>query len=176
MPYSGSDDDSLPSNVQSLPAAARRQWVSVFNSTMANCLNPAKGGGAGSQKDCEATAFKFANGVVKKAAKEGRVLSTANMKSMMEAMKAMLEVMRKAGFDMPPDGSMGEKHLQGKHDQREHGGGGIIAAGVGLNKAAVRLEFAHTWLIDNGHKELAGRVKGVLDKIASKRAMEGVAV
>lgn len=56
MPFSGPDDSSLPSNVKKLPAKKRRQWVSVFNSTLRNCTGD----------DCEGKAFRVANGVVKK--------------------------------------------------------------------------------------------------------------
>ena len=59
MPYSGPDDKSLPSNVKKLSSKQRRQWVHVFNSAHKSCL--AKGG-----KNCEAFAFKNANGVMMK--------------------------------------------------------------------------------------------------------------
>jgi len=70
MPYSGPEDKNLPSNVQALPVDLRKQWVAVWNSTYRNCMDPSKGGGAGREKDCEGAAFRFANGVTEKQAKE----------------------------------------------------------------------------------------------------------
>lgn len=64
MPYTGHNDPKLPPSVKKLPANKRRQWVSVFNSTLKNCLSP-KIGAAGSLKKCESVAFRFANGAVK---------------------------------------------------------------------------------------------------------------
>jgi hypothetical protein len=97
MPYSGPDDSSLPSHIASLPAASRRQFVAVFNAAYANCRSP-KVGGAGDPKACEAVAFRFANGVITKAAKEGRVLSGANLQAMLAAMRSMIAVLRAAGY------------------------------------------------------------------------------
>src|SRR3990167_3883482 len=56
MPYDGPSDSNLPSNVKKMPAAKRRQWVKIFNSTMASCEGD----------DCEGKAFRIANGVLKK--------------------------------------------------------------------------------------------------------------
>src|SRR6266568_1187642 len=50
MPYSVASDPSLPSNVKSMPAKRRRQWVHIFNSAMKNGKP-------------EANAFAMANGV-----------------------------------------------------------------------------------------------------------------
>src|SRR3972149_8585138 len=60
MPYSGADDPSLPSNVQKMPAAKRRQWIAIFNNTMSDCEGD----------DCEGKAFRIANGVLKKRRKD----------------------------------------------------------------------------------------------------------
>jgi cation transport regulator ChaB len=60
MPYSGADDENLPSNVQELPKKDREQWVEVFNSAYASCIAD-----GGSESECETSAFKQANGVVK---------------------------------------------------------------------------------------------------------------
>lgn len=57
MPYSGPNDDKLPDNVKELSEKRRSQWVSIWNDAYAACE---KGGG----DDCEAAAFKAANGVV----------------------------------------------------------------------------------------------------------------
>lgn len=206
MPYSAADVSSLPSNVQSLPADRRRQWAAVWNAAYANCVSPRRGGGPGSPKDCEGVAFRMANGVIAKAAKEqtppeyspiynhpslqlaavrspiqdplwggradeggfgisnwekeGRVLSAANMAALISAMKAMLEVMRRAGFEME-----GSKGGPGSGPHRKGGLSGV----AGLNKAAVRLEYARTWLTANGHRKLAGRVDKVLMKITKQR-------
>lgn len=53
MPYSGPDDKDLPANVKKLPLKKRKQWISVFESSL-------------SSGDSEAEAFTKANGVVKK--------------------------------------------------------------------------------------------------------------
>ena len=114
----------------------------------------------------------MANGVIKKrsekalsALKEGRVLSAANMRSMVEALRAMVAVMRKAGFEME---RMDEKHLQGKHDQREHKPGGLLGltSMARREKAVLRLEFARTWLSGQGHSKLADRVDAVMQRLA----------
>lgn len=61
MPYTGPGDPKLPSAVQEMPLAKRRQWVAVFNSAYAACIK-----GGGSPKYCEGRAFPQAYGVVKK--------------------------------------------------------------------------------------------------------------
>ncbi len=71
MPYSGPDDEKLPSNVQKLPKPQREKWVKTWNSTFENCRDATNGGGAGSVEKCEATAFKIANGTIKKEATVG---------------------------------------------------------------------------------------------------------
>jgi hypothetical protein len=57
MPYTGAGDPKLPENVQALPEARREQWVAVWNSAFEKCQK--KGA-----DDCEASAFRQANGVV----------------------------------------------------------------------------------------------------------------
>lgn len=53
MPYSGPSDEKLPSNVKKMEEKDRRQWVSIFNSAMA-------------EHNDEAKAMMMANGVLKK--------------------------------------------------------------------------------------------------------------
>lgn len=60
MPFSSVD--SLPAFVKKLPAKKQRQWMSVFNSAFSKAVKEGK-----STKDAEGTAFRQANGVVKKA-------------------------------------------------------------------------------------------------------------
>lgn len=60
MPYSGPSDKSLPKNVKKLGDKARRRWVKVFNSSLSRCSS--KG-----DEDCEAVAFRNANGTIKNA-------------------------------------------------------------------------------------------------------------
>lgn len=59
MPYSGAGDSKLPKNVKEMPEEKREQWVAVFNKAFEAC----EAGGSG---DCEAEAFKAANGAVKR--------------------------------------------------------------------------------------------------------------
>ena len=127
MPYSASTVSKLPANVQSLPAASRRQWVAVWNAAYANCRSP-KVGGQGSRQVCEATAFRFANGVLKKATKEGRVLSTANLAAMVAALRQMLAVMKAAGY------SAEEMIVGGKAQSRDSNG--RFGKGGGSSKEA----------------------------------------
>lgn len=61
MPYSGPDDKKLPANVLKMGKSARTQWVEVFNGAHASCMKE-----GGKESDCEASAFKQANGVMKK--------------------------------------------------------------------------------------------------------------
>lgn len=58
MPYT-TKSPNLPSNVKKLGSNAKKRWVSTFNSTLAQCKRD--GGG-----DCEAKAFRVANGNLKK--------------------------------------------------------------------------------------------------------------
>ena len=60
MPYSSSEDESLPSNVKKAPKNLRKQFVAIFNSAMENCPNE------NDQGECESRAFRMANGVMKK--------------------------------------------------------------------------------------------------------------
>ena len=46
-----------------------------------------------------------------------------------------------------------------------HRPGGLFRA-TGTRRAALRLEYAHTWLAGNGHKALAGRVAKVLQRVS----------
>lgn len=57
MPYK-LDGADAPDFIQKMPAKKRRQWIRVWNSAFARCQS--EGG-----KDCEASAFKQANSVVK---------------------------------------------------------------------------------------------------------------
>lgn len=57
MPYK-LDGSDAPANVQKLPAKKRRMWIRIWNSAFSKCQS--EGG-----KDCEASAFRQANGVVK---------------------------------------------------------------------------------------------------------------
>ena len=66
MPFAGPNDPKLPSNVQKLTEPQRQKWVSTFNGFLKNCMDPKTGGGAGALKKCEETAFKVANGTIKK--------------------------------------------------------------------------------------------------------------
>lgn len=61
MPYSGIDDASLPKNVQDMPAATRKVWISTFNGVHKNCMD--SGGAAG---DCDGQAMKIANTAAKR--------------------------------------------------------------------------------------------------------------
>jgi len=66
MPYSGKDDPDLPSNVKSKSPNLRAQWVNVFNSALASCQR--KNRNRKNKVDCEAQAFRMANGVLKRRA------------------------------------------------------------------------------------------------------------
>jgi hypothetical protein len=59
MPYTGPNDTKLPDNVKALAAAKRRQWVEVWNSAYERCAAQQSPG-----DDCEAVAFRAANGAV----------------------------------------------------------------------------------------------------------------
>lgn len=61
MPYSGADDPNLPANVKKMSAADRAQWVAIFNDVLDKCIKD-----GGSTATCEPSAFKQANGVIKK--------------------------------------------------------------------------------------------------------------
>lgn len=74
MPFSGSEDPKLPSNVQKLTKPQREKWVATWNSTFENCRNP-KIGGQGTVEKCESVASKIANGTIKK---EGAVEDETN--------------------------------------------------------------------------------------------------
>lgn len=61
MPYSGTDDSSLPSNVKKMPAKKKKAWVATWNSVYKDCVD-----GGGDKTTCETKAFKIANGNAKK--------------------------------------------------------------------------------------------------------------
>jgi len=61
MPYSGPGDDNLPDNIKDLPEDDRAQWVEVWNSAYASCIDD-----GGEPDACESSAFAQANGVVLK--------------------------------------------------------------------------------------------------------------
>ncbi len=63
MPYSGSEDTTLPENVKRLNIQQRKKWVATFNNTIESCQ---KNGGKADK--CEELAFRIANGTVKKEA------------------------------------------------------------------------------------------------------------
>lgn len=111
MPYAGIDDGALPPKVKAMGAADRRVWVGAFNGSYEDCR---KQGGGG----CEGRAFAVAYSAVRKTTKEvmvmeqegekaGKVLSDANAKAMMEALKNLASIMKRAGMDMEMD--MGEE-------------------------------------------------------------------
>jgi len=56
MPYS-----SVSEVPKSVPKDKRKQWMTVWNKTYADCT-----GDGGSKDTCETKAFRIANGVVKK--------------------------------------------------------------------------------------------------------------
>jgi len=113
MPYSGSEDESLPGNVKALPIDLRKQWVAVWNSSYSNCKSEKTGGGAGSDKDCEGVAFKFANGVLKRRQKEtvtmeeeeegekaGAVLAARNKAKVQAMLETMMGLAEDAGMSV----------------------------------------------------------------------------
>jgi cation transport regulator ChaB len=57
MPYK-LDGSDAPANVQKMPANRRKRWIRIFNTAFSKCQ--ADGG-----KDCEAQAFRIANGASK---------------------------------------------------------------------------------------------------------------
>lgn len=61
MPYSGTSDKSLPSNVKKMPAKKKKAWVATFNNVYKTCIDD-----GGSATACETKAFKIANGNAKK--------------------------------------------------------------------------------------------------------------
>jgi hypothetical protein len=61
MPYSGENDQNLPTNVKSMGKKDRRQWVHIFNSVLSSSIEKGKG-----MEECETLAFTEANGVLKK--------------------------------------------------------------------------------------------------------------
>ena len=58
MPYDGPNDSKLPDHIKKMPANKRAKFISIFNSSHSKCM---KDGG----KDCEAMAFRMANGSMK---------------------------------------------------------------------------------------------------------------
>lgn len=61
MPYDPAKKSSLPEYVQAYPAAQRRQWAHIWNGAYARCTRT-----GGTKNACEASAFRQANGVLKK--------------------------------------------------------------------------------------------------------------
>jgi hypothetical protein len=80
MPYSGADDPNIP---KTIPAGKRAQWAAVWNSTYAACQ---KAGG----KDCEARAFRTANGVIKEQTEEQSMAKTSIFVEQVELVEGTL--------------------------------------------------------------------------------------
>lgn len=59
MPYDITQPDKLPENVQKLSSEDQAQWIEVFNSVHAKCLESGK-----EADECETEAFQQANGVI----------------------------------------------------------------------------------------------------------------
>lgn len=64
MPYGGADDKNLPAHVKEMPAKKRAAWVKIWNNAYNRCKE-------GNGEECEAAAFKVANGMIKKMQLEG---------------------------------------------------------------------------------------------------------
>lgn len=77
MPFTGPGDPNLPSNVKPLAVEVRRQWVAVFNSALARCL-----AGDGTEAECEASAFRQANGVIKERGSMPETVTIRNVELM----------------------------------------------------------------------------------------------
>jgi len=61
MPYKGISDPDLPDRVKTMPKGDKEQWIAVFNSVYARCIDD-----NGDAATCEPKAFAQAYGVVKK--------------------------------------------------------------------------------------------------------------
>ena len=103
MPYSGADDPNLPPDIKKLDAKKRRQFTAVWNSAYQNCRDSKTGGGTGGTAGCEGVAFRFARSAVKEMTmeeeeetKEGRMISTANLKKIRDALAALNELLSAA--------------------------------------------------------------------------------
>ncbi len=59
MPFSGSNDSSLPQHVQDLSETKRKEWVGAFNGRFEDCRKDDK-----TVKECESSAFAVANAAV----------------------------------------------------------------------------------------------------------------
>ena len=92
MPYTGPGDPSLPENVKSKPKDARSQWVAIFNQVY-------------DQTKDEGKAMTEANGATKAlddaaaGDKAGKMISADNASAIMSAMKALMDLLGKAGID-----------------------------------------------------------------------------
>jgi cation transport regulator ChaB len=63
MPYTGKDDDKLPSKVKELPDKLREAWAKAWSASFKSCQDKK---GEGIEGDCESYAFGTANNVVKR--------------------------------------------------------------------------------------------------------------
>lgn len=108
MPFSGPSDSKLPNNVKVLPVADRRRWVAVWNSSYAACQRD-------NGEDCEATAFRQANGVLKRDAAEAGAF---------DSMKAFLRRLYSALRAKIADGDLSSDDFdQAVRVARAHAGG-----------------------------------------------------
>ena len=90
MPYSGKNDPNLPANVQEMPAADREQWVEVFNAAYDSCISD-----GGTSSECETSAFKQANGVIKKKS------DAVSLRTVFEAIKRFFGMTEKRALGLP---------------------------------------------------------------------------
>lgn len=104
MPYS--DTSSLPGHVQSLPAKKKRQWMHVFNSSLASAKKDGK-----DDKEAEAIAFRNANGVVKvdKSDESGELSPKLNPLLLINKMFNTIEKLSTYNYSGEVDSSSGEK-------------------------------------------------------------------
>jgi hypothetical protein len=90
MPYSVDKPEDLPANVQKLPAKLIAQWVAVWNSAFSACTDD-----GGKKADCETSAFKQANGVIKKAqdtSTGGNMQSSAVLDFLKRALQPLVDL------------------------------------------------------------------------------------
>ena len=93
MPYSGPNDEKLPENVRALPENKRAQWVEMWNSVYAACIED-----DGEAETCETSAFRQANAVIKEEAENSEGFVYIQLQANASDSSKEVEILRTGTF------------------------------------------------------------------------------
>lgn len=161
MPYTGAGDPELPENVQALPEARREQWVAIWNSVFEKCQK----GGA---DDCEAAAFRQANGVVfGKKDVETQQPEREKADAATNALPDSAFLYVESGGDKDEEGKTVPRSLRHLPFRKADGSVDLPRLRNALSRLGQRATGAvagERWLTDAVRQRLIKRARGILEK------------